>query len=60
MSDRILIIAGLIIGVVTLYAVVTGSDGEITVSNAQVQVATAFVAGAGLAVLILTGKKPKL
>ena len=57
MSDRMLIIAGLIIGVVTLYAVTAGVDGEIDASEAQI--ITAFVAGAGLAVLILTGKRPR-
>ena len=58
MSDRMLIISGLIVGLVTLAAVVAGSDGVIDTSEAQI--ITAFVAGAGLAVLVFTGKKPKL
>ena len=58
MSDRTLITAGLIVGLVTLYAVIAGADGEITTGDANV--AAAFITGAGLTVLIFTGRKPKL
>ena len=57
MTDRMLIIAGLIVGLVTLAAVVAGSDGDLDTSEAQT--ITAFVAGAGLAVLVFTGKRPR-
>lgn len=55
MADRTLIIIGIFVGLVTVYAVVVAADGA--VSKGEVEAVAAFTAGAGLAYIAMGGKK---
>jgi len=58
MDERSLLILSVLVGVVTLIAVLGTADG--TISAHDTTVAGAFAAGAAIAWLIATGRKPKI
>ncbi len=58
MDEKHLLILSVLVGVVTLIAVLGTADGTISVEDTKV--AGAFTAGAAIAWLIATGRRPKL